>query len=874
MPSDFGMITRCFALLLTLLLMMPLPEAVANCYSFLRLSGDEGWPAGQINAIHRDKRGHIWIATPEGLVGFDGYSFHTYRPNKSGNSYINSMIEDHAQRLWTRSNDHYSYFDLKRNQFVSKVSSLLSRFGLKSLPSRMTVDSLNHLWVGVTGEGIYPLPEKPTTVIPIPFPEELKRHEIVALAVVKQQIWAVFNHGVVARYPLNSYPNNAILKPFNYDANQWIVDETISYYLGDSSTENYDLFATRQGEVWVYGVHGVWRFDTSRGHLVKENLTAENDFVRTMVQDAEGRLWIGKDRSGIEIIDPVDGGHTALYNEVNDLSLPGNTITTMNCEANGLIWIGTYKNGMALYHPQLFLFDKGPRGDVNVIAQDEEGRLFIGYNDDGVQCWNPSHIEPNDSSASLIPHHEGECRWRHDSQLPQSLTTNAVVSLLPENNGKLWVGTFLGGLDYFDGSTFHHYRHDRQNPQSLADDNVWALQKDSLGMIWIATLSNGLQRFNPATGEWKRFNAATHGLISDYLHTLAPSRRGGLWIGTADKGFAFLSFRDSTITNYVGNRKGDTKLHSLCINQLCEDSRGWLWLATSEGAEIYLPDEDKLLQLPLPKACHSAFVSAVAEDKQCDMWLSIGVQLLRVKISLSHKNSDEKELFQCRIYEASDGLCSGTFNQRSLLCLADGRMAVGGVEGVSLFSPQNMDQRYTLHLHHEKPFPWWLIAIGALCLMLIGYGWRFITHRRAIRVIEGNATTANPSQSVYIEPQLTHQEIQSVDEKFVEKATRYVEANMGRSELSVEELSNELSMSRGHLYKRLTQLTGKSPLEFIRHIRLKRAATLLRESGLSVAEVAYEVGFNNPKYFSKYFKEEYGVLPSEYKNLDLSHPIP
>ena len=101
-----------------------------------------------------------------------------------------------------------------------------------------------------------------------------------------------------------------------------------------------------------------------------------------------------------------------------------------------------------------------------------------------------------------------------------------------------------------------------------------------------------------------------------------------------------------------------------------------------------------------------------------------------------------------------------------------------------------------------------------------------------------------------------------------------MEAKRGRSDLSVEELSNELSMSRGYLYKRLTQLTGKSPLEFIRHIRLKRAATLLRESGLSVAEVAYEVGFNNPKYFSKYFKEEYGVLPSEYKNMDLSHPIP
>ena len=84
-------------------------------------------------------------------------------------------------------------------------------------------------------------------------------------------------------------------------------------------------------------------------------------------------------------------------------------------------------------------------------------------------------------------------------------------------------------------------------------------------------------------------------------------------------------------------------------------------------------------------------------------------------------------------------------------------------------------------------------------------------------------------------------------------------------ELSVEELSRELGMSRVHLYKKLLQITGKTPIEFIRVIRLKRAAQLLRESQLHVSEVAFEVGFNNPKYFSRYFKDEFGVLPSVYQ---------
>ena len=92
-----------------------------------------------------------------------------------------------------------------------------------------------------------------------------------------------------------------------------------------------------------------------------------------------------------------------------------------------------------------------------------------------------------------------------------------------------------------------------------------------------------------------------------------------------------------------------------------------------------------------------------------------------------------------------------------------------------------------------------------------------------------------------------------------------MEANISRSDLSVEELSHELGMSRVHLYKKLLQITGKTPIEFIRIIRLKRAAQLLRESQQNVSEVAYQVGFNNPKYFSKYFKDEFGVLPSVYQ---------
>ena len=106
--------------------------------------------------------------------------------------------------------------------------------------------------------------------------------------------------------------------------------------------------------------------------------------------------------------------------------------------------------------------------------------------------------------------------------------------------------------------------------------------------------------------------------------------------------------------------------------------------------------------------------------------------------------------------------------------------------------------------------------------------------------------------------------ITSVDEQFIRQSLEEVEKNISDPEFSVEDLSRALHMSRVALYKKLLALTGKSPLDFIKTIRLKRAAQLLEKSQQTVSEIAYEVGFNNPKYFARTFRKEFGVLPSEY----------
>ena len=91
-----------------------------------------------------------------------------------------------------------------------------------------------------------------------------------------------------------------------------------------------------------------------------------------------------------------------------------------------------------------------------------------------------------------------------------------------------------------------------------------------------------------------------------------------------------------------------------------------------------------------------------------------------------------------------------------------------------------------------------------------------------------------------------------------------VEKNIDNAAFSVEDFSRDMFMNRATLYRKIASLTGKAPADFIRLVRLKRGAQLLAKSGMSIAEIAYEVGFKDPKYFSRAFKEEFKMPPSQY----------
>jgi AraC-like DNA-binding protein len=112
--------------------------------------------------------------------------------------------------------------------------------------------------------------------------------------------------------------------------------------------------------------------------------------------------------------------------------------------------------------------------------------------------------------------------------------------------------------------------------------------------------------------------------------------------------------------------------------------------------------------------------------------------------------------------------------------------------------------------------------------------------------------------------EIEEKNITDIDQKFLEKAIAVINKHISDVSFGVELFANNMSISRSLLFKKINSLTGESPLDLIKRIRLNKAAKLIQNNGGNISEIALEVGFNNPSYFSECFRKQFGVSPSQY----------
>ena len=100
----------------------------------------------------------------------------------------------------------------------------------------------------------------------------------------------------------------------------------------------------------------------------------------------------------------------------------------------------------------------------------------------------------------------------------------------------------------------------------------------------------------------------------------------------------------------------------------------------------------------------------------------------------------------------------------------------------------------------------------------------------------------------------------------MEKLMKFLEANISEQDLKIEDMADAVNLGRTVFYGKIKSIVGMAPFDFLRHIRMQRAEDLISRSQMNISEVAYAVGFTDPKYFTKCFKKETGMTPTEYRD--------
>ncbi|WP_184546580.1 hybrid sensor histidine kinase/response regulator transcription factor [Mucilaginibacter sp. FT3.2] len=651
-----------------------------NLYKFSHLDITNGLSDNHINCILKDEKGFMWFGTNSGLSRYDGNKFKIFKhdaknANSLKESYVLKICEGPGHKLWVFSNIDISIYNPITESFGDNVNDELARYKISTdQVSKIKKDAAGNFWFITNNFGLYCY--KPQTGVTNFYDTSAKStaklysNFVVDIVTGRGNVqWLVYSDGTLDE--LNT-GTNKILSRFNGIASA-----------NNNKSESYSAIADNRGNLWVYSAAqpiGAYCYNpqgNSLQHFTKDTPLGRlnSNIVNSIIQADDGKMWVGTDHGGINIIDPVTLNVNYVVNKADDpQSLTGNSINLFK-DDNGIIWAGTFKQGVNYYHKAIIQFpvyrhlltdpQSLPYEDINAFEEDAEGKLFIGTNGGGLIIFNRKT--------------QRYTQYKHDAANPNSLSNDIIIGLYFDHDHKLWIGTYFGGLDCFDGKTFTHYRHNDKIPLSITDDRVYTITEDAALNLWVGTFSGGLNVLNRKT---KTFSHPNYKMISDYTSVIYKDRQGNLWIGH-DRGIDVIDGKTKQVKHYYSNANNRNSLAGSDVNAILQDSRGLMWIGTKSGLSVLDTQANSFLNLEDVLNKPASNISNILEDNQGRMWVSTTNGLS--SISLSSANNNYK--FDVNNYNETDGLQGRDFNLYAGLVLKNGQIVFGGSHGFNLFSP-------------------------------------------------------------------------------------------------------------------------------------------------------------------------------------------
>ena len=618
----------------------------------------------------------------------------------------------------------------------------------------------------------------------------------------------------------------------------------------NSETGITSFLADRQGNLWIGSTWGglervIFQEDNFKFRSIDGSgqMTPSNS-VRALVQEDSGWILAATRDGRLHAFD-----ETLRERAVWDTRQPGYAIAKAH---DGKIWVGTKGAGLVelsrqggdaaqmryTHYPKDELFYGPNSNDIYSLLEDAGHRLWIGTFDDGV-----AYVDL-DAEDRLFISKKNRLSFPTDRR-------NRVRCLAMSPDGRLYaggqIGLFVCDRPSGDPEDMHFERFTK-----ILDYDIQHILFTRQGELYVSSFGAGLLRFGSAETD-SGFQAYTtnDGMLSDYVLSASEDDAGNLCIATQD-GLNRLNLQTGSLIGFPYDRIG----HPLRFNegQPLRARDGTLYFNTTAGILYFNPNEISNSNFVPELLIEALYVSG----RRLDLPETGAVRIrpadgLRVQFAALDLSAPEQVLYSYRLDgRDSDWVHLGHQTTLSIPSLKPGRytLHIRSTNGDGL----QVDNARSIPIRVRRAFlrsGWTLL----LYLLLIAGGVLLLGRTRK-KAPGGDADNGE-------DPRLKG--LHGDDRHFAETYLAFLESRIDDGTLDVPQMCSAMNVSRSVLFEKCRTLLGSTPAIFLRRLRLERACELIREGGRTMAEISYAVGFNDPHYFSKIFKQEFGVTPTEYR---------
>lgn len=660
---------------------------------FTRIRGPIELTQNDVTSIAQDRIGFLWFGTQDGLIRYDGYEFVIYRhdrndANSLAASFIRALHKDSNGRLWVGT-------DLGINLY-NETSDEFSRFPLDTGGTIYDVeeDGLGNIWLG-TSTGLYRFDELERVF--------LRSDELDALN-AGQPVWALArgDDGVLLAGTANG------LWGISRDEHASISYESFDVGTDDSSAKQ-DVRALEidsEGRVWI-GIFqgGLIRLDKKANvSRPMDHIVPRGNRISRIFEDSEGLLWIGTIEDGLLTYDRESGDVERLRHQPSDTrSLSHDRVRSIVEDKSGLIWIGAGPGGINRYdrRSEKLAHFRFRTDDPRSLSHNEVSTIHVGPSG-GV--W----VGTFDGGLNLFDGVDSFQRIQHDPGDDSSLSSNRVFAVLVDSSGELWVGTGENGLNRYDSATrrFEHYLNDPDDPDSISHNRVRVLFEDSRGQLWVGTAGGGLDLFdrqNERFIHYRHDSSDANSLAENTVRFILEDHNNKLWIGTASAGLSRLDNDTGRFKRFTHVPANPGSLTHNRVQAMYEGPDHRLWIGTPAGLTQIDHNGRVLASYSREDGLANDIVYCIVGDKEGGLLVSTNSGISRFLPAT--------ETFEN--FDVGDGLQSNEFFAGSCAVGDDGTAMFGGVNGLTIFDPEELSKRdyqpavvlTEFQLHNQTVYP-------------------------------------------------------------------------------------------------------------------------------------------------------------------------